>query len=115
MSVSTILKTQTTWNGEPIVYPAGTAEITGMMIEIAVGGETGWHSHPVPSFAVIVEGELEVSLKNGDVKKLKPGDALAEVIDTAHNGRNVGTTPVKLFVFYTGTVNGKLSEKIDTK
>ncbi len=115
VNVSTILKTQTTWDGKPIVYPAGTAEVTGMMIEIAVGGETGWHTHPVPSFAVVVEGELEVHLMSGEVKKLRAGDALAEVVDTAHNGRNAGSTPVKLFVFYTGTVDGKLSARVDTE
>lgn len=111
VSVSTILKTQTTWDGAPIVYPAGQAEVTGMLVEIAVGAQTGWHSHPVHSFAVIVQGELEVHLKNGDVKKLKAGDGLAEVVNTLHNGHNVGTTPVKLFVFYTGVVGDQLSYK----
>jgi quercetin dioxygenase-like cupin family protein len=111
VSVSTILKTQTTWDGAPIVYPAGQAEVTGMLVEIAVGAQTGWHSHPVPSFAVIVQGELEVHLKNGEVKKLKAGDGLAEVVNTLHNGHNVGTTPVKLFVFYTGVAGQPLSHK----
>ncbi len=56
----------------------------------------------MPSFAVIVQGELDVHLKTGEVKKLKAGDGLAEVVNTLHNGHNVGTTPVKLYVFYTG-------------
>lgn len=111
VSVSTILKTQTTWDGAPIVYPEGQAEVTGMLVEIAVGAQTGWHLHPVPSFAVVVEGELEVHLKNGMVKKLKAGDGLAEVVNTLHNGHNVGTVPVKLFVFYTGAVGSQLSYK----
>lgn len=111
VSVTTILKTQTTWDGAPIVYPEGQAEVTGMLVEIAVGAQTGWHLHPVPSFAVIVEGELEVHLKNGEVKKLKAGDGLAEVVNTLHNGHNVGTVPVKLFVFYTGVAGQSLSHK----
>jgi len=111
VSVSTILKTQTTWDGAPIVYPKGQAEVTGMLVEIAVGAQTGWHLHPVPSFAVVVEGELEVHLKNGMVKKLKAGDGLAEVVNTLHNGHNVGTVPVKLFVFYTGAAGSQLSYK----
>lgn len=111
VSVSTILKTRTTWDGTPIVYPDGAAEITGMLVEIAVGAQTGWHLHPVPSFAVVVQGELEVHLKNGEIKKLKAGDALAEVVNTLHNGHNVGTTPVKLFVFYTGAAGHPLSYK----
>jgi len=93
----------------------GQAEVTGMLVEIAVGAQTGWHLHPVPSFAVVVEGELEVHLKNGMVKKLKAGDGLAEVVNTLHNGHNVGTVPVKLFVFYTGVVGDQLSYKENSK
>lgn len=109
--ISTILKTTTSWDGNPIVYPSGQAEITGMVVEIAVGGETGWHMHPVPSFGMVLEGELEVHLKSGAIKVLKAGDAVAEVVDTAHNGRNVGTTAVKIVVFYAGTSGSELSFK----
>jgi len=111
VKVTTVLKTETSWNGKPIEYPSGKAEITGMVVEIAPGGETGWHLHPVPSFGMVLEGELEVHLKSGAVKLLKPGEALAEVVNTLHNGRNVGSVPVKLVVFYTGVVGRKLSEK----
>ncbi len=108
---STVLKTQTTWDNKPIEYPSGQAEITGMLIEVAPGGETGWHSHAVPSFAMVLEGELEVRLKSGAVKKLHAGEAFAEVINTWHNGRNVGSVPVKLVVFYAGLAGQKFSEK----
>lgn len=107
----TVLKAETSWDGKPIVYPEGKPEITSMIIEIAPGGETGWHLHPVSSFAVVLEGELEVHLKSGEVKRIKPGEGLAEVVNTLHNGRNVGPVPVKLVVFYTGTVGQKLTVK----
>lgn len=109
LKVLTILKTATSWNGNPIEYPTGKPEISGLTIEIPPGGETGWHKHPVPSFAMILEGELEVKLKDGSVKRLKTGEALAEVVDTFHNGRNVGTVPVKLVVFYAGVADQKLT------
>jgi len=112
VKVTPMLKTQTSWDGQPLQYPAGQAEVTGMLIEIAPGGETGWHLHPVPSFGMVVEGELEVALKDGRRNRLKAGDALAEVVNTAHNGRNVGTVPVKLVVFYAGSKNQPLSQKI---
>lgn len=115
VKVSTVLKAQSSWDGQPIEYPAGKAEITGMLIEIAPGGETGWHLHPVSSFGYVLEGELEVQLKNGATKRLKSGEALAEVVNTLHNGRNVGTVPVKLIVFYAGAAGQKLSEKENTK
>jgi len=105
IKVTQLLKTTQTWNGVPIEYPQGQAEITSLMIEIAPGGETSWHEHPVPSFGVLLEGTLEVSLTDGSKKLMQPGEALAEVIATAHNGRNVGKTPLKLIVFYAGAVD----------
>lgn len=98
----TILKTRTSWDGTPLHYPAGQAEVTGMLVEIAPHAETDWHQHPVPSFGLILQGELDVVLKNGQIKQLKAGDAIAEVVNTLHNGRNNGDIPVKLVVFYTG-------------
>lgn len=102
VKVTPILKTTTSWNGAPISYPAGQAEITGLLLEIAPGGETGWHKHPVPSFGMVLEGTLEVTLKDGKTRRVNAGEAIAEVVDTWHNGRNVGSTPLKLVVFYAG-------------
>src|SRR5262245_226772 len=104
VKVSTVLKTENSWDGQPIKYPDGKAEISAVVVEIAPGGETGWHLHTVPSFGMVLEGELEVQLKNGAVTHLKSGEALAEVVNTLHNGRNVGRVPVKLVVFYAGSV-----------
>jgi quercetin dioxygenase-like cupin family protein len=109
VKVTQLLKTTQTWNGVPIKYPEGQAEVTSLMIEIAPGGETNWHEHPVPSFGVLLEGSLEVSLADGRKKLVKPGEALAEVIATAHNGRNVGKIPLKLIVFYVGTADKQLT------
>ena len=111
VKVATVLKTTSSWDGKALAYPAGQAEITGMLIEIAPGGETGWHLHPVPSFGMVLEGELEVHLKDGAVKKLHAGEALAEVVNTLHNGRNTGSVPVKLLVFYAGATEQKLTVK----
>ena len=111
VKVSTVLKTETSWDGKPIVYPTGKPEVSGLVVEIAPGAQTGWHSHPVPSFAFVLEGELDVEQKNGSVKHVKAGETLAEVVNTLHNGRNVGTGTVKLIVFYTGAVGEKLTIK----
>jgi quercetin dioxygenase-like cupin family protein len=115
VKATTILKTDSSWNGAPLAYPEGKAEITGMLIEIAPGGETGWHLHPVMSFGMVLEGDLQVQLKSGETKRFKAGDGLAEVVNTLHNGRNVGDGTVKLIVFYAGSVGGKLTVKEDAK
>lgn len=111
VKVTPLLKSDSSWNGVPITYPEGKAEITGMLVEIAVGAETGWHLHPVASFGMVIEGELEVHLKEGKTKLLKAGDGLVEVVNTLHNGKNVGNMPVKLVVFYTGVVGQPLTIK----
>jgi len=109
VKVTEILKATASWNGKPLVYPQGKPEVTGLVIEIAPHAETGWHAHPVPSFAMVLEGTLEVTAKDGGVKRVRAGEALAEVVDTLHNGRNVGAVPVKLVVFYAGTAGEPLT------
>ena len=104
-----ILKTGQTWVGQDIVYPEGTAEMSGVVIEMAVGGETGWHQHPVPSVGYVIEGELEVHFKNGEVKRLQAGESAAEAVNVLHNGVNAGDVPVKLVIFYVGTPGIKLT------
>jgi quercetin dioxygenase-like cupin family protein len=111
VKVTSLMKTRTSWDGQQIAYPQGMAEVTAMRVEIAPGGETGWHSHSVPSFAVIIDGTLEVALKDGRVKKLQAGDVLAEVVNTLHNGHNTGAVPVRLVVFYPGVVGQTLTVK----
>lgn len=111
VKVLTVLNTESSWNGKPIEYPSGKAEVTGMVVEIAPGGETGWHLHPVPSFGILLEGELELQLISGAVKRLKAGEAVAEVVNTLHNGRNLGQVPVKLVVFYIGSAGLKQTVK----
>ncbi len=109
VKVTPLMKTSSSWDGKQIVYPAGQGEVTGLIVEIAPGGETGWHEHPVPSFAYILDGELEVTRSDGEVKLLKPGDTLAEVVNTLHNGRTLGAKPVKILVFYAGSKGGRLT------
>jgi quercetin dioxygenase-like cupin family protein len=101
------LSTTTTWDGASIHYPPGTAKVAGAIVTLAPGAETGWHTHPVPCLALILEGELLVELKDGRTKKLKAGDTLAEVINTPHNGKNIGKTPLKIAVFYAGNTELK--------
>lgn len=109
VKVTPLLKTSSSWDGQQIIYPEGQGEVTALVIELAADGETGWHEHPVPSFAYILEGDLEVTRRDGSVKILKPGDALAEVVNTYHNGRALNGKPVKLVVFYTSAIGKTLT------
>jgi quercetin dioxygenase-like cupin family protein len=111
VKVIPLAKETTSWDGRPIVYPQGEAEMTALLVEIAPGAQTGWHHHVVPNFAYMLQGELELTLDDGRVRLLRAGDELPEVVNRPHNGRNVGKSPVKLVVFYAGTVGTPLSVK----
>ncbi len=96
-------KTFVTGNGQKITYPCtDRAEVTAMTVELAPGAETGWHKHPVPVYAYVISGNLSVELEDGKTLSFHSGDAVIEVVNTLHNGKNIGTEPVKLAVFYLG-------------
>ncbi len=101
-----ILKTKNTSNGQPIAYlRTDNAEVTAMTVEIPPGAETGWHTHPVPVYVYVLSGSLTVEVEGKPASVFQAGDAFVEVVHTGHCGKNVGTVPVKLAVFYTGAEN----------
>lgn len=101
--ITPLLKTQKDGAGNKLVYPTnGNAEATAVLVEIPLGAQTGWHKHPVPCFAYILEGELRVELETGKVETLKAGHAFAEVVNVLHNGINPGPATVKLVMFVVG-------------
>lgn len=116
--VTPLRKTTTTTNGQKVSYPAtDSPEVTAVLVEIPAGGETGWHLHPVPVYAYVLSGALTIEMEKGGPYSFKEGDAVVEVVNAAHNGRNTGKIPAKLVVFYTGvegspvTIKAPLREK----
>src|SRR5918999_2781361 len=109
VKITQLLKTTSSWDGKQIVYPEGQAELTALLVEIAPGESTGWHQHPVPSFAILLDGMLEITLRDGRVKRMQPGEALSEVTETMHIGRAVSKTPVRIVVFYAGAIGKALT------
>jgi quercetin dioxygenase-like cupin family protein len=87
---------------QPIAYPTGTPQVTGAIVFLAPGKETGWHTHSVPLFAYILQGELTVDYGDKGVKIYKPGDAYLEAMNWPHNGINKGTQPVLILAVYMG-------------
>lgn len=103
VTANVLLQSALTGNGRKIVYPlTDRAEVTAMTVDLAPGAETGWHKHPVPVVAYVVSGNLSVELEDGKELSFAAGEAIIEVINTLHNGKNKGIEPVKLAVFYLG-------------
>ena len=84
-------------------YPSGAAaRITAVEITLAPGQQTGWHMHPVPLFAYILEGELTVDYGGKGERTYRAGDGFMEAMDERHNGRNSGQGRVKILVVVIG-------------
>lgn len=99
--------------GAPLVYPAGTPNVTSAIVTIPPGGETGWHEHEVPLVAYILEGELTVNYGEKGTKTYRAGEAVLEAVGWAHNGTNTGTVPMKLVAVYIGGGTKANTVKID--
>lgn len=98
-----LFSTSKTVMDEPIVYPTGSpAKLTGGIIAIAPGDETGWHTHGVPLTGIVLEGELTVDYGPRGQRTYRQGDAIAEAIAVPHNGRNSGSGPMRLFAVFLG-------------
>jgi quercetin dioxygenase-like cupin family protein len=116
LKVSPIKKTTTTTNGRKIAYPqTDSPEVTVVTVDISPNTETGWHVHSIPVYAYVLAGELIVHFEDGKQHIFREGDAIIEVVNTPHNGRNHGNVPVKLVVFYTGVEGRPNTEKIQRK
>jgi quercetin dioxygenase-like cupin family protein len=100
--VTPLLASGETVLGETIVYPSGTAKVTAAIVTVPPGGETGWHTHPVPLFAYILEGTLTVDYGAKGIRVYKAGDSVLEAMNTPHDGTNKGDVPVKLLAVYMG-------------
>jgi len=99
----TVLSAGTTVTNEPIRYPTGApARINAVEITLAPGQQTGWHTHPVPLFGYILEGELTVDYGPLGKRTFRQGDALVEAMNEAHNGRNTGQGPLKILAVFMG-------------
>lgn len=106
----TLLRANSSWDGEPYKsYPSGQPEVSILKITLAPHTKLEWHSHPMPSAAYIVAGELTVERKkDGKKKRFTAGQAVSETVDTFHRG-TAGSEPVVLIVFYAGCLGMPLT------
>lgn len=97
-----LLQSGQTVIGQPLQYPAGDPKVTAAIVTLPPGGETGWHSHEVPLFGYMLEGELTVDYGSKGIKVYKAGDSWLEAMNWPHNGMNRGSVPAKLIAIYMG-------------
>lgn len=106
-AVTTLAKTSKSWNGDALPkYLEGIPEVTILKIMIPPKTKLDLHKHPEINAGFILKGTLTVISDKNETRIFKTGDAIVELVNTWHFGRNDGTVPVELIVFYAG-IKGK--------
>ena len=88
--------------GQEIQFPLFRNQIAALLVEIAPGGETGRHQHSAPTFVYVLEGTVTIDIEGHPQVVYTAGQGFLEVNNVWHNGRNLGTTPLKLLVVFSG-------------
>src|SRR5215467_1659927 len=106
-----LLSARSAWDGEPYkCYPLGRPQLTVLRITLAPYAQLEWHSHPMPSAAYIVAGELALERRrDGKTQRFTAGQAVSETVDTFHRGV-AGREPVALIVFYARSAGMPLTQ-----
>ena len=98
-----VLKKSETITGQPIGYPiTQNPEVSSVLVTIKAGGESGRHKHPVSPHIYVIEGQVTIEFDDGKRQRFKAGEAFLEAVDTWHNAKNLGKTPVKMLVVFFG-------------
>ncbi|MFL6798940.1 MAG: cupin domain-containing protein [Xanthobacteraceae bacterium] len=103
LSMRPLVSSGSTVLGEPIRYPSGSpAHVTMLEIVLTPGQQTGWHTHPVPLAAYVLEGELTVDYGPKGKRIYRAGDAFIEAVEQPHDGSSTGEGPARLLVVVIG-------------
>ncbi len=98
----------------------GTAAVpivlTGQVVEIEPGGQTGRQRHLVPSYIYVLEGVLTTTSEGGPVgvagvQYHTQGQSYMDAVGVWHNHKNTGTTPVRYLLLLIGTPGGPTTQK----
>ena len=111
VTITPVLETTTAEGGAPLAYPAGPPQITSVLVEIAPGGATGRHKHPVPTFVYVLEGTVAIEPEGGERREYTTGGAFLEPAGQWHNGLNPGGTPTTLLVVFVGEEGTPVSQR----
>jgi len=112
ISIDVLAKTSVSWDGSNLPqYLQGKPEVTILKITIPPNTALPIHKHPVINAGILLKGELTVVTEEKKIIHIKAGDALVEVVNKWHNGRNEGNEPAEILVFYAGIQNTPITIK----
>ncbi len=112
VKVEVLAKTSQSWDGADLPgYAECKPELTILKITIPPQTELALHKHPVINAGVLLKGELTVITEDRKRLHLKAGEAIVEVVETWHYGKNEGNEPAEIIVFYAGRQGRPISVK----
>ena len=76
--------------------------VTVYRAELAPGGSSGKHRHPVDTFVYVLNGTLTWEQEGQGPRMLNAGEVVQEVPSGIYNAKNTGTSPVTLLVVSLG-------------
>ncbi len=97
-----LMQTTKTEVGQDIQYPNAHPQVTMLLLEIAPGGQSGRHMHPVPSANYVLGGEVTIEVEGRNTLTYRTGQAFVGATQTWHNAFNRGTTPAIVLVVFIG-------------
>ncbi len=101
--VITLVETSKSWNGASLPkYLDGKPKVTILKIIIPPKTKLKMHKHPGINAGVLLKGELTVISESNDTLHLKAGEPIVELVNSWHYGKNEGTEPVEIIIFYAG-------------
>lgn len=105
-----LLRTSKSWDGAQLPpFPIDNAEIVAKRYEFAPGQKLEWHHHDVINFGFLQQGELTIIDIRGNVKTVRAGEAIVEMVGTIHHGENNGDETAILIMFYVAQCGAPLS------
>lgn len=112
VTVDTLAKTSSSWDGTALPgYPKGEPEITILRITVPPKVQLPLHKHPVINAGVLLKGQLTVVTEDKETLHLKAGDAIVELVNKEHYGKNEGDEPAEIIVFYAGAKGRPITVK----
>jgi len=75
-------------------------EAVAARVEVAAGGQSGWHTHPGDEISVVNEGEVVLMVAGQAPRKVVAGEGFVIPAGTPHNAKNESAAAVKLVGVY---------------
>lgn len=103
ITVETLARSDRSWNGQRLpLFGSVQPEVTVVRLTVPAGVTLKRHLHPIIHAGVLVQGRLRVETDDGSSQLLETGQAIIEVVNTAHRSVSLGPDSAVLLMVFVG-------------